>query len=229
MKFINHIPLPQSPLFTLPPLTSTPPHSVPTFQFCLLLLISKLIFKGFLSVSPLWVYFTLVCSTPSITLPYPLTSHSRLFQQLSIPLLIYSTFTDVMFMILLILYHSLFFFLLPLVHWVVPLLQHVLQMSLYMIMFVFVYMFFFGSIFHIGEKTCVLCLSEPALLHLTWCPLITSIYLQTTCCDFHFSLCHSIHSSEMMYTYLLCHSITDILKILYGLSLHIYSLSFLTF
>jgi hypothetical protein len=152
MKFINHIPLPQSPLFTLPPLTSTPPHSVPTFQFCLLLLISKLIFKGFLSVSPLWVYFTLVCSTPSITLPYPLTSHSRLFQQLSIPLLIYSTFTDVMFMILLILYHSLFFFLLPLVHWVVPLLQHVLQMSLYMIMFVFVYVFFWIYLPHRREN-----------------------------------------------------------------------------
>jgi hypothetical protein len=32
---------------------------------------------------------------------------------------------------------------------------------LYMIMLVFVYMFIFGSIFHIWEKTCIFCLSEP--------------------------------------------------------------------
>jgi hypothetical protein len=32
-------------------------------------------FKGLLNVSPLWVYFTLIHSTPSIALPYPITSH----------------------------------------------------------------------------------------------------------------------------------------------------------
>jgi hypothetical protein len=39
----------------------------------------------------------------------------------------------------------------------------------------------FGSIVHIGEKTCGLCVSEPGLLHLTLCPPIVSISLQTTC------------------------------------------------
>jgi hypothetical protein len=39
----------------------------------------------------------------------------------------------------------------------------------------------FGFIFHVWKKTCSLCVFEPGLLHLTWCPLISSIYLQTTC------------------------------------------------
>jgi hypothetical protein len=43
----------------------------------------------------------------------------------------------------------------------------------------------FESIFHAWEKTCVLCLSEPGLLHLTWCFPIISICLQITC---HYSL-----------------------------------------
>jgi hypothetical protein len=54
-----------------------------------------------------------------------------------------------------------------------------------MIMLVFVYMFIFGSIFDIWEKTCSFCVSDPGSLHLTWCPPITFIYLQTTC---HYSL-----------------------------------------
>jgi hypothetical protein len=57
---------------------------------------------------------------------------------------------------------------------------------LYMIMFVFIYIFIFGSIFHIWEKACGLCLSEPSLLYLTWCPPIASIYLQTI--QYHSSL-----------------------------------------
>jgi hypothetical protein len=36
------------------------------------------------------------------------------------------------------------------------------------------------------EKTCGLCLSDPGLLNLTWCPPSASIYLQTTW--FHSSL-----------------------------------------
>jgi hypothetical protein len=36
-------------------------------------------FKVLLNVCPLWVYFTLVCSTPFITLPYPFTSYSLFF------------------------------------------------------------------------------------------------------------------------------------------------------
>jgi hypothetical protein len=48
--------------------------------------------------------------------------------------------------------------------------------------FLFLFMWLsFGSIFHVWGKTCSLCLSEPGLLHLTWCPSIASIYLQTTC------------------------------------------------
>jgi hypothetical protein len=35
------------------------------------------------------------------------------------------------------------------------------------------------------ERKCGLCVSEPGLLHLTWCPPIISLYLQTTC---HYSL-----------------------------------------
>jgi hypothetical protein len=35
----------------------------------------------------------------------------------------------------------------------------------------------------IWEKTCRLCLSEPGLLHLAWCPPIASIYLQTKRCQ----------------------------------------------
>jgi hypothetical protein len=57
--------------------------------------------------------------------------------------------------------------------------------SEFVYMLVFVHMFFFGSIFHIWEKTCHFCVSDPGLLHLTWCPPIASIYLQTKC---HYSL-----------------------------------------
>jgi hypothetical protein len=67
--------------------------------------------------------------------------------------------------------------------------KHVLHLSLYMIMLVFVYMFIFGFIFHIWEKTCSLCLSEPDLLHLTWCPPIASIHFQTTWCQMCFVKC----------------------------------------
>jgi hypothetical protein len=43
----------------------------------------------------------------------------------------------------------------------------------------------FGSVFHVWEKTCGLCLSDLGLLHLTWCPPIAFNYPQTTC---HYSL-----------------------------------------
>jgi hypothetical protein len=59
--------------------------------------------------------------------------------------------------------------------------NHVPYLNLYMIMLVFVYMFIFESIFHIWEKTCNLCVSEPGLLHLKLYPPIASFYLQTTC------------------------------------------------
>jgi hypothetical protein len=52
----------------------------------------------------------------------------------------------------------LFLSLLPWVHRAVPLLRPCFHLSLCVIMFVFVYMFIFGSIFHIQEKRCGLCL-----------------------------------------------------------------------
>jgi hypothetical protein len=41
---------------------------------------------------------------------------------------------------------------------------------------VFVYVFIFGSIFHIWEKIWSFYVSDPALFHLTWCSPIASIY-----------------------------------------------------
>jgi hypothetical protein len=63
--------------------------------------------KGCLNVCPLWVCFTLVRSTPSITLPYLFTSHPPffiIFQYISL----YPLPSYLMFMILLLLYHSIF-------------------------------------------------------------------------------------------------------------------------
>jgi hypothetical protein len=45
---------------------------------------------------------------------------------------------------------------------------------------IFVYMFIFGCIFHGWEKTWGFCVSDPGLLHITWCLPIASIYLKTT-------------------------------------------------
>jgi hypothetical protein len=69
----------------------------------------------------------------------------------------------------------------PKFHTVVPLLQTCSTSEFVYDHACFVYMFFFGSIFHLWEKTCSLCVSVPGLLHLTWCPPIASIYIQTTC------------------------------------------------
>jgi hypothetical protein len=44
---------------------------------------------------------------------------------------------------------------------------------------VFVYMFNFWICLPLTRKECGLCLSEPGLFHLTWCPPIASIYFQT--------------------------------------------------
>jgi hypothetical protein len=43
----------------------------------------------------------------------------------------------------------------------------------------------FGSMLPVWVKTCSLCFSDPILIHLTWCPPIAFIYIQTTC---HYSL-----------------------------------------
>jgi hypothetical protein len=119
-----------------------------------------LMFKGvFLSVGPLWVYFTLVHSFPSITLPYPFTSQPPFF----------NSFQDTFLYPLpshLMLCNKAQSFSFPF-----PLspsstkkfhcYKHVLHLSLYMIKLVFVYMFIFGSIFYIWEKICIFCVSDP--------------------------------------------------------------------
>jgi hypothetical protein len=74
-------------------------------------------------------------------------------------------------------------------------------MSLYML--VFVYMFIFSSIFHVWEKTRGLFLSEPGLLHLTWCPPIAFIYLQNYMLSF---LVAEEYSIVYMYHNFLIHS-----------------------
>jgi hypothetical protein len=72
----------------------------------------------------------------------------------------------------------------PEFHRVAPLLK-TCSTCLCMIILGFVYMFIFGSVFHIWEKTYGFRVSDSGLLHLTWCPPVASIYLQTTC---HYSL-----------------------------------------
>jgi hypothetical protein len=63
----------------------------------------------------------------------------------------------------------------------------------------------FGFIFYVWEKICGLCLSEPGLLHLTWCSSITSIYLQTTC---HYSLwlskLHCVYIPNFLILFISC-------------------------
>jgi hypothetical protein len=61
--------------------------------------------------------------------------------------------------------------------------KYVLHLSLYKIMLIFVYMFVIVSISPIWGKTYVFCVSDPGYLHLPWCPLVVSIYLQTPCHD----------------------------------------------
>jgi hypothetical protein len=79
-----------------PPTSAPHTHTVLVLQSCLSLLIPKSVFKGVSQCVPLWDFFTVVSSTPSITLPdlFPPSPH---FQQLSTHILISSTCTDVIF------------------------------------------------------------------------------------------------------------------------------------
>jgi hypothetical protein len=52
--------------------------------------------------------------------------------------------------------------------------KHVLHMILFMIMLGFVYCLSYRYILHVWEKICSLCVSDPGLLHITWCPPIAS-------------------------------------------------------
>jgi hypothetical protein len=135
--------------------------------------------KGFLNISPPWVYFTLVTSSPSITLPYPFISHPPFSAA-------FNTHPDILCLHrCYVLWHywcsiTLFSFpSFPKFHRVVLLLKTYSTYEFIYGYVVFVYMFIFW-IFYIWEKTCGLWLSEPGLLYLTWCPPIASIDLQTT-------------------------------------------------
>jgi hypothetical protein len=129
-------------------------------------------------LSPLWIYFTLVHSTPSIALPYPFpsTPHFSTF---------FSTYHHILYLhrcyVLCYCWCSFSFPFPPSLSSIEQFhyYKHVLHISLYM--FLFVYMFIFW-IFHIQEKACCLCLFESGLLHLTWCFPIAFIYFQTTWC-----------------------------------------------
>jgi hypothetical protein len=127
---------------------------------------------------------TLVHSTSSITLPYSFISHTP-FKQISTHILPLPS-QMLCFMILLMLYHSLF---LSVSAWV-PQSRSTITNIVYIWVCVgscllLCICLWFGSIFHLWEKTCGFCPSEPSLLHLTWCPPVAFIFLQTTC---HYSL-----------------------------------------
>jgi hypothetical protein len=86
------------------------------------------------------------------------------------------------FIILQMLYHSLFLSLVPWVPKSRTTVTNMFYTSLYMIMLFFGYIYLsFGSIFHIWEKTHGFCLSESGLLHLIWWLSVAPIYFQTTC------------------------------------------------
>jgi hypothetical protein len=119
--------------------------------------------------------------------PLPLYLPPPLFWQLSMHILTSSTFTELLFYIITdALSFSFPFLLSPSSIEYFHYYKYVLYMSLYMIMLVLCICLSFGSFFHIWEKTCVLCFSEPVLLHLAWYPPLTSIYLQSTWCHYSF-------------------------------------------
>jgi hypothetical protein len=145
-KSINHIPSASYPPFTLPPFTSTLLYLLysPVFHyeaqsqcskgFSTCPTVSLLHFGRFNS----FCYFPLLLSSPT-----------AIIQQLSKHIILSSTCTDVKYFNIagaLSLFSFPFF---PEFHRVGPLYRHVLHLSLYMVMLVFVHMFIFGSIFHI--------------------------------------------------------------------------------
>jgi hypothetical protein len=176
MKSINHIPSLQSPSFIIPPR-----NIVPILYSCLLSWCPK----GFLNVSPLWVHFTLVRSTPAMTLPYPFNPYPPFSTVFTIHLYILYfhrcyVLQHYWYSIILLSFPSF-----PKFHRVVPLLQ---TCSMYE--FVYNHTYFcvclpFESIFHVWEKICGLFFPEPGLLYLAWCLSVASVYIQITC---HYSL-----------------------------------------
>jgi hypothetical protein len=183
-------------LFTLSPSTSTPwtlyPFYSPLFCFWYLS-----IFKGVSQCIPTvnTLYFDQF--NTSITLPSPCLSPS-IFRQLSIHILIYSTFKDVTFYDIVdaLSFSSSFP---PSQSSIVEFYyyKHVLHIRLHMVMFGFVYMFIFCIyIPHMRENTQPL--SSWTWLHLTLCPSLASIYLQSTLCHFAYG-CVKLHVNIYIY------------------------------
>jgi hypothetical protein len=98
MKPINHIPLLSSLSFTFFPPTSTPPHT--HFAYFIVLPFSIRIYvsvqRGFL-MYPCCEYTLLWSSQPLPLLSLTLLLANPHFQQVSIHILIFSTYTDVIF------------------------------------------------------------------------------------------------------------------------------------
>jgi hypothetical protein len=150
MMAINHIPSPSAPPFTFLPPTSTPTHihtlyifHSPVFHFKFQIQCSK----GFLHVSQLWLYCTLVSSVPSVTLPC-------LFSLIPYYSTAFSTYLYILCLHRCNVFRYcwlLFSFPFPPPPNSIELFyyyKHVLHLNLYMIMFVLVYMFISWIIFH---------------------------------------------------------------------------------
>jgi hypothetical protein len=127
--------------------------------------------KEVCSVSPLWVYFTFVCSTPSIALHYPFISQSPFFNMFQYVSLYPLSSQMLCFRILLMLYHSLFPSIFPWVLW---------GSSTITNMF-FVYVLIFSIHLSHMRETMWSWSFWAWLTSLIWCPQVVSIYFQTTC------------------------------------------------
>jgi hypothetical protein len=157
--------------------TSTHKHTVPIFKSCLSLLIPKSMLKGF---SP---------CIPAVSTLYFVQFNPFHYSPLPLPFCSPTLFNSFKYIYYILYQHRCYLFLYCWFSFSFPFpppqssieqfhyYKQVLHVNLYMIMLVLCICLSFGSIFHIWEKTCVLCLSEPGLLHLTWSPLIASIYL----------------------------------------------------
>jgi hypothetical protein len=125
-------------------------------------------FNGISQSAPLWVNFSLVLSTPSITLPYPFTSHYRFFNSFQNTSLYPLPSQMLDFIVLLMLYHSLFLAFFHQVPWSSSTVTNMfyIWICIWPCLFLCICLSFV-SIFHLWEKTWGLCLSQPDLLYLT--------------------------------------------------------------
>jgi hypothetical protein len=142
------------------------PPTVPILQFCPSLSILKSVFKGASQCVPAvgLLYFGLFNPSHCSSL-VSLTTHLPLFNSFQYVLCLYGCYVLWCYWSAII---HLSFPSFPMLHRVFPVLQ---THSTYKVVYdrvCFVYIFIFGSVFHIWEKTCSLWLSEPGLLHSTW-------------------------------------------------------------